>query len=106
MKTDTIAAIATAMTNSGIGIVRMSGDEAFEIIQKIYKGKKEKYFQEEKGYTIHYGYIVDGEETIDEVLVMIMRGPHSFTGENTVEINYKACIFEWENGFVSGRGGH
>ena len=48
MKTDTIAAIATAMTNSGIGIVRMSGDEAFEIIQKIYKGKKEKYFQEEK----------------------------------------------------------
>ena len=53
MKTDTIAAIATAMTNSGIGIVRMSGDEAFEIIQKIYKGKKEKYFQEEKGYTIH-----------------------------------------------------
>ena len=48
MKTDTIAAIATAMTNSGIGIVRMSGDETFEIIQKIYKGKKEKYFQEEK----------------------------------------------------------
>ena len=48
MKTDTIAAIATAMTNSGIGIVRMSGDEAFEIIQKIYKGKKEKYFRKKK----------------------------------------------------------
>ena len=93
MKTDTIAAIATAMTNSGIGIVRMSGDETFEIIQKIYKGKKEKYFQEEKGYTIHYGYIVDGEETIDEVLVMIMRGPHSFTGENTVEINCHGGVY-------------
>ena len=93
MKTDTIAAIATAMTNSGIGIVRMSGDEAFEIIQKIYKGKKEKYFQGEKGYTIHYGYIVDGEETIDEVLVMIMRGPHSFTGENTVEINCHGGVY-------------
>ena len=93
MKTDTIAAIATAMTNSGIGIVRMSGDEAFEIIQKIYKGKKEKYFQEEKGYTIHYGYIVDGEETIDEVLVMIMRGPHSFTGEDTVEINCHGGVY-------------
>ena len=93
MKTDTIAAIATAMTNSGIGIVRMSGDEAFEIIQKIYKGKKEKYFQEEKCYTIHYGYIVDGEETIDEVLVMIMRGPHSFTGEDTVEINCHGGVY-------------
>ena len=93
MKTDTIAAIATAMTNSGIGIVRMSGDEAFEIIQKIYKGKKEKYFQEEKGYTIRYGYIVDGEETIDEVLVMIMRGPHSFTGEDTVEINCHGGVY-------------
>ena len=93
MKTDTIAAIATAMTNSGIGIVRMNGDETFEIIQKIYKGKKEKYFQEEKGYTIHYGYIVDGEETIDEVLVMIMRGPHSFTGENTVEINCHGGVY-------------
>lgn len=93
MKTDTIAAIATAMTNSGIGIVRMSGDEAFEIIQKIYKGKKEKYFQKEKGYTIHYGYIVDGEETIDEVLVMIMRGPHSFTGEDTVEINCHGGVY-------------
>ena len=93
MKTDTIAAIATAMTNSGIGIVRMSGDEAFEIIQKIYKGKKEKYFQEEKGYTIHYGYIVDGEETIDEVLVMLMRGPHSYTGEDTVEINCHGGVY-------------
>ena len=48
MKTDTIAAIATAMTNSGIGIVRMSGDEAFEIIQKIYKGKKENIFRKKK----------------------------------------------------------
>ena len=93
MKTDTIAAIATAMTNSGIGIVRMSGEEAFEIIQKIYKGKKEKNFQEEKGYTIHYGYIVDQEEPIDEVLVMIMRGPHSFTGEDTVEINCHGGVY-------------
>ncbi len=93
MKTDTIAAIATAMTTSGIGIVRMSGEESFKIIQKIYKGKKKKQFQEEKGYTIHYGYVVDGEETIDEVLVMIMRGPHSFTGEDTVEINCHGGVY-------------
>ena len=93
MKKDTIAAIATAMTNSGIGIVRMSGTEAFDIIQKIYKGKNNKNLSEVKSHTIHYGYIMDGEETIDEVLVMIMKGPHSFTGEDTVEIDCHGGVF-------------
>ena len=92
-KTDTIAAISTAMTNSGIGIVRISGDEAFEIIDKIYKGKKEKILSEQKSHTIHYGYIVDGEETIDEVLVLLMKGPHSYTGEDTVEIDCHGGVF-------------
>ena len=98
MKKDTIAAISTAMTNSGIGIVRMSGTEALEIIQKIYVGKKDKDFSKIKSHTIHYGYIVDNkglekEETIDEVLVMVMKGPHSFTGEDTVEINCHGGVF-------------
>ena len=93
MRKDTIAAISTAMTNSGIGIVRMSGDEAFDIIKKIYKGKKDKDLSKVKSHTIHYGYIMDGEETIDEVLVMIMRGPHSYTGEDTVEINCHGGVF-------------
>jgi len=93
MKTDTIAAIATAMTNSGIGIVRMSGNDAINIIQKIYKGKKNKDFEKISTHTIHYGYIIDGEETIDEVLVMIMKGPHSFTGEDIVEINCHGGVF-------------
>ncbi len=98
MKKDTIAAISTAMTNSGIGIVRMSGTEALEIIQKIYVGKKEKNFSKIKSHTIHYGYIVDEkgdskENIIDEVLVMIMKGPHSFTGEDTVEINCHGGVF-------------
>ena len=93
MRVDTIAAISTAMTNSGIGIVRMSGEEAFDIIKKIYKGKKDKDLSKVKSHTIHYGYIVDGEETIDEVLVMIMRGPHSYTGEDTVEINCHGGVF-------------
>ena len=83
MKKDTIAAIATAMTNSGIGIVRISGSEAFDIIKKIYVGKNNKNLEQAKSHTIHYGYIMDGKETIDEVLVMIMKGPHSFTGEDT-----------------------
>ena len=93
MKKDTIAAIATAMTSSGIGIVRISGTEAFDIIKKIYKGKNKKDLSQVKSHTIHYGYIVDGEETIDEVLVMIMKGPHSFTGEDTVEIDCHGGVY-------------
>lgn len=84
----TIAAISTAMTESGIGIVRMSGEKAFAIADKIYKSKNgKKPLSQQKSHTIHYGYIVDGEDTIDEVLVMLMRGPHSYTGEDTVEVN-------------------
>ena len=84
----TIAAISTAMTESGIGIVRMSGEKAFAIADKIYKSKNgKKLLSQQKSHTIHYGYIVDGEDTIDEVLVMLMRGPHSYTGEDTVEVN-------------------
>lgn len=93
MSKNTIAAIATAMTNSGIGIVRISGPESLDIIQKIYKGKKQKNFESMNTHTIHYGYIMDGDETIDEVLVMIMKGPHSFTGEDTVEINCHGGVY-------------
>ena len=86
--TDTIAAIATAMGNSGIGIVRISGEEAIEIADRIFKLKsgKEKLI-DQKSHTIHYGFICDGEEVIDEVLVMLMKGPRSFTAEDTVEID-------------------
>lgn len=88
-KTNTIAAIATAMSNSGIGIIRISGDEALQIIDKIYrgKGKKAGRLSEAPSHTIHYGYIFDGEDMVDEVLVMLMRGPKSFTAEDTVEID-------------------
>ena len=89
----TIAAISTAMSNSGIGIVRMSGPEAFQIADRVYKGKKEKKLCEQQSHTIHYGYMVDGDQVIDEVLVMLMRGPHSYTGEDTVEINCHGGVF-------------
>lgn len=92
-KSDTIAAIATAMSSSGIGIVRLSGEDAFEIIQKIYRSKSGKILAEQKSHTVHYGYIVDGEETIDEVLVLLMKGPHSYTGEDTVEIDCHGGVF-------------
>jgi len=88
VNTDTIAAIATAMGNSGIGIVRISGDEAVEIADRIFKlkGGKET-LAGQKSHTIHYGFVCDGEEVIDEVLVMLMKGPRSFTAEDTVEID-------------------
>ena len=71
----------------------MSGPEAFQIADRVYKGKKEKKLCDQKSHTIHYGYIVDGEQVIDEVLVMLMRGPHSYTGEDTVEINCHGGVY-------------
>lgn len=88
---DTIAAISTGMTNSGIGIVRISGEEAFAIIDRIYKGKEQ--LSQAESHTIHYGFIKDREETIDEVLVSVMRAPRTFTGEDTVEINCHGGTF-------------
>jgi len=78
---DTIAAVSTAMAPSGIGIVRLSGPEAVGIADRIYRSTKDgKRLSEQKTHTIHYGYIVDGEVEVDEVLVMLMRGPHTYTG--------------------------
>lgn len=85
---DTIAAIATAMSSSGIGIVRISGSDALTIADKIFRSKKADFnFSKVPSHTIHYGMIQDGDEILDEVLVMVMRGPHSYTAENTVEID-------------------
>ena len=85
---DTIAAIATASGNSGIGIIRVSGDEAVEIVDKIFKSvNSDKKLVNVKSHTINYGHIVDNDKVIDEVLVSVMNGPHSYTGEDVVEIN-------------------
>ena len=85
---DTIAAAATAMTASGIGIIRMSGPDSRKIAGKIYRSKGgKKKIEEVSTHTIHYGFICDGDEVIDEVLVMVMDGPRSYTGEDTVEID-------------------
>ena len=88
--TDTIAAIATAVGSSGIGIVRVSGQEAFSVAGKIFlKGGKQNcdLGTEENDHRVLYGHIYDGDEMVDEVLVLVMRGPHSYTGEDTVEID-------------------
>ena len=88
MQTDTIAAIATAVSDSGIGIIRISGSDALLVADKVYRSpKNQKKLSQAASHTIHYGYIYDEDELIDEVMVAVMRSPHSYTTEDTVEIN-------------------
>lgn len=87
-ETETIAAIATAMSNSGIGIIRVSGDEAISATDKIFVSVKDgKKLANVKSHTLHFGHIVDNGRTIDEVLVSVMRAPNTYTREDVVEIN-------------------
>lgn len=88
MQTDTIVAIATAVSDSGIGIIRISGSDALLVADKVYRSpKNKKKLSQAASHTIHYGYIYDEDELIDEVMVAVMRSPHSYTTEDTVEIN-------------------
>jgi len=85
---DTIAAIATAMSDSGIGIIRISGDEAIQIADRIFRSvNPDKKLINVKSHTVHYGYIYDGDIFLDEVMAVIMKAPKSYTTEDTVEIN-------------------
>ena len=93
MKTDTIAAIATAMSSSGIGIVRISGAEAVLVADRIFEMKNHKKLSEMPTHTIHYGHIHDEDEVIDEVMVLLMRGPKSYTREDTVEIDCHGGVY-------------
>ena len=90
----TVAAISTAVSESGIGIIRISGPDSFSVISKIYRSKKNnKNLEIVKSHTIHYGFIYDEEELIDEVLVMAMRAPHTYTGEDTIEIDCHGGVY-------------
>lgn len=109
MQNDTIAGIASGM-GGGIGIIRVSGENCLEIVGKIFRNKKytdkylkdreqknigeiekeewdNKYFENKETYTIHYGFIVDDDKIIDEVLIMLMKGPNSYTKEDVIEID-------------------
>ena len=87
MYNDTIAAIATGITNAGIGIIRISGHNAISVIENIYKTVKGKKPSELMSHHLYLGNIYDEEEIYDEVLLSVMKAPHSYTGEDTVEIN-------------------
>lgn len=91
---NTIAAIATAMNNSGIGIVRISGEEALGVLSEIFvPAKKSIRVKEIESHTVTYGHIVEDGQVIDEVLVIYMKGPHSYTAEDTVEIDCHGGVF-------------
>lgn len=86
---DTIAAISTPYGTAGIGKIRVSGSGAIDLVAGIFKGVKDKDLREQKGYTAHYGHIIEPDtgKIADEVVCIVFREPHSFTGENMVEID-------------------
>ncbi|NLK96667.1 MAG: tRNA uridine-5-carboxymethylaminomethyl(34) synthesis GTPase MnmE [Epulopiscium sp.] len=86
---DTIAAISTPPGTGGIGIIRLSGKDVFSIVNPIFKGKKNQDLSTVRSHSIHYGHIIDKEtsKAIDEVLVMVMKAPNTYTKEDIIEIN-------------------
>lgn len=84
---DTIAVIATAVSNSGIGIIRVSGDDAIEVVDKLFVSAKGKKLIDAKTHTVHYGHIEFEGKIIDEVLVTVMKSPNTYTRENVCEVN-------------------
>ena len=91
---DVIAGIATAVSEAGIGIIRVSGRHCDQMIDGIFRpGDRRGSLQASPANLLHYGFIEDGKETVDEVLVSVMRAPHSFTAEDTVEINCHGGVY-------------
>lgn len=87
---DTIAAIATPPGVGGIGVIRVSGDKAYEIVQKIFPKKK---LAEQPANTIHVGFLIDGDKPLDEVVLSLFKKPHSFTGEDVIEMSCHGSPF-------------
>ena len=87
----TIAAISTPAGTGGIAVVRVSGDDALTLVDRLFRGKHA--LSEARGYSVHYGELRSGEEVIDEVLCTVFRAPHSFTGEDTVEIACHGSVY-------------
>lgn len=89
----TIAAICTAQGEGGIGIIRISGDDSLRIADKVFKNINNKKVADMKGYTAAFGKVCNNGEEIDEAVVLVYRAPHSYTGENVVEISCHGGIF-------------
>ena len=89
----TIAAISTAQGEGGIGVIRISGDEAIAVADKVFQNINGKLLSEMKGYTAAYGKIVSGAEELDEAVALVFRSPHSYTGEDVVELSCHGGVF-------------
>ncbi|MFV8224301.1 tRNA uridine-5-carboxymethylaminomethyl(34) synthesis GTPase MnmE [Christiangramia aquimixticola] len=90
---DTIVALATPSGAGAIAVIRVSGPQAIEIVAPLFKAKSKKLLEEQATHTIHLGNIMDGERTLDEVLVSVFRAPKSYTGEETIEISCHGSPF-------------
>lgn len=89
----TVAAISTAQGEGGIGVIRISGEDAIEIADRVFVGVSGRKLKEMKGYTAAYGSIVNGGEKLDEAVALVFRAPHSYTGENVVELSCHGGLF-------------
>ncbi len=90
---DTICALSTPQGMGAIALIRLSGAESFSIFDKVFKPYKKQPVSEAKGYTLHFGKIVDGNQTLDEVMVGLFTNPHSYTGEDVIEISCHGSVY-------------
>ncbi len=88
-----IAAISTAPGVGGVAIVRLSGEGSIELVDKLFRSPSERKLSERQANTIHFGTLTDGDEVVDEVLVSVFKAPHSFTGEDVVEISCHGSVY-------------
>ncbi|HUH28803.1 tRNA uridine-5-carboxymethylaminomethyl(34) synthesis GTPase MnmE, partial [Gelidibacter sp.] len=90
---DTIVALATASGSGAIAVIRLSGKDAISIGSRFFKSVSGKDLSEQKSHTVHLGHIVDAPRVIDEVLVTIFKNPHSYTGEDVIEISCHGSLY-------------
>ena len=93
MNYDTVAAISTAQGEGGIGVIRISGDNALQIADKIFNSISGKKVAEMKGYTASFGKIFENGEDIDEAVALVFKAPHSYTGEDVVELSCHGGLY-------------
>ncbi|WP_426430167.1 tRNA uridine-5-carboxymethylaminomethyl(34) synthesis GTPase MnmE [Winogradskyella sp. HB-48] len=93
MHNDTIVALATPAGSGAIAIIRLSGKDAIAIVSSVFKSVSGKTLQNQKTHTIHLGHIVDGNKTLDEVLVYVFKNPNSYTGEDVIEVSCHGSLY-------------
>ncbi len=92
-KQDSICAISTGAVESAIAVIRLSGQDSLEIIKGVFRPKNVKRFDKQEAFRLYFGDIYSGNEPIDEVLISVFKAPHSYTGENMVEISCHGSLF-------------